>query len=107
MAEKTGTLWENIGDYASCNHGFASHVAHALYRDVLGAYEINYQDKFIKLRLSDVGLLWCEGKIPTKDGPLTIRWKKEADTIKYNTQLPPGYKLTVETLPPIKAVPDY
>ncbi len=27
MAEKTGTLWENIGDYASCNHGFASHVA--------------------------------------------------------------------------------
>ncbi len=27
MAEKTGTLWENEGDYASCNHGFASHVA--------------------------------------------------------------------------------
>ena len=27
MAEKTGTLWENTGDYASCNHGFASHVA--------------------------------------------------------------------------------
>lgn len=26
MAEKTGTLWENVGDYASCNHGFASHV---------------------------------------------------------------------------------
>ncbi len=27
MAKKTGTLWENDGDYASCNHGFASHVA--------------------------------------------------------------------------------
>lgn len=26
MADKTGTLWENIGAYASCNHGFASHV---------------------------------------------------------------------------------
>lgn len=26
MADKTGTLWENVGDYASCNHGFASHV---------------------------------------------------------------------------------
>ena len=26
MAKKTGTLWENTGDYASCNHGFASHV---------------------------------------------------------------------------------
>lgn len=30
MAEKTGTLWENIGDYASCNHGFASHVIYWL-----------------------------------------------------------------------------
>ena len=27
MAKKTGTLWENDGDYASCNHGFASYVA--------------------------------------------------------------------------------
>ncbi len=26
MAEKTGTLWENMTDSASCNHGFASHV---------------------------------------------------------------------------------
>lgn len=26
MAEETGTLWENIGDTASCNHGFASYV---------------------------------------------------------------------------------
>ena len=26
MADRTGTLWENVGDYASCNHGFASHV---------------------------------------------------------------------------------
>ena len=30
MAEKTGTLWENDGDYASCNHGFASHVLYWL-----------------------------------------------------------------------------
>ena len=27
MADKTGTLWENDGDYASCNHGFASYIA--------------------------------------------------------------------------------
>ena len=30
MAEKTGTLWENIGASASCNHGFASYVLHWL-----------------------------------------------------------------------------
>ncbi len=28
MADATGTLWENVGSYASCNHGFASHVIH-------------------------------------------------------------------------------
>ena len=26
MAERTGTLWEHTGDFASCNHGFASCV---------------------------------------------------------------------------------
>lgn len=26
MADRTGTLWENTGDYASCNHGFAAYA---------------------------------------------------------------------------------
>ena len=30
MARATGTLWENMTDFASCNHGFASHVAYWL-----------------------------------------------------------------------------
>lgn len=30
MAEKTGTLWENMSPGASCNHGFASHVIYWL-----------------------------------------------------------------------------
>ena len=30
MAVKTGTLWENDTERASCNHGFASHVAYWL-----------------------------------------------------------------------------
>lgn len=30
MADKTGTLWENDTDYASCNHGFASYAAYLL-----------------------------------------------------------------------------
>ena len=30
MAKATGTLWENMTDFASCNHGFASHVAYWL-----------------------------------------------------------------------------
>ena len=34
MADLTGTLWENDGAYASCNHGFASHVIY--WMDQLG-----------------------------------------------------------------------
>ena len=34
MADTTGTLWEHAGDYASCNHGFASHVLY--WMDELG-----------------------------------------------------------------------
>ena len=30
MAETTGTLWENMTDYASCCHGFASFIAYVL-----------------------------------------------------------------------------
>lgn len=30
MADKTGTLWENVGSTASCNHGFASYVLYWL-----------------------------------------------------------------------------
>ncbi len=37
MAEKTGTLWENDSDEASCNHGFASHVLY--WFDKLGMLE--------------------------------------------------------------------
>lgn len=28
MADRTGTLWEHTDTYASCNHGFASHVVY-------------------------------------------------------------------------------
>lgn len=34
MAIRTGTLWEYVDDYASCNHGFASHVL--IWLDYLG-----------------------------------------------------------------------
>ena len=32
MARQTGTLWENVSNNASCNHGFASHVLVWLHR---------------------------------------------------------------------------
>ena len=104
MAEKTGTLWENTNTKASCNHGFASHVAHCLYRDILGLYKIDRQRRVVELRFSDVGLEWCQGKIPTKDGEVCLRWWKNGDEIRFRVDVPAGYKVSVENLSQLQLV---
>ena len=45
MAELTGTLWEHIRTEASCNHGFASHIAVTCRRDLLGLRKMDYAAK--------------------------------------------------------------
>ena len=74
MADTTGTLWEHARSSASCNHGFASHVAHCLYRDVLGIYRVDTREKTVELRFSDADLKWCRGEIPTPDGIVSLQW---------------------------------
>lgn len=59
MALKTGTLWENTGDYASCNHGFASHILHCFYRDILGVAGI--ENNRIRLVFHNLPLTECQG----------------------------------------------
>jgi len=98
MAEKTGTLWENIGATASCNHGFASHVAHSLYRDVLGVHSVDTQKKVIHLRIADVGLDWCEGKLLIPQGPVIVKWWKVGGQTICHAEVPAGYVLEVENL---------
>jgi alpha-L-rhamnosidase len=98
MADQTGTLWENVGAYASCDHGFASHVAHSLYRDVLGVREIDVQKKLVRLRIADVGLDWCEGTVPTPDGTGTVSWRKDKGKLVHRADLPAGYLLQDENL---------
>ena len=96
MAERTGTLWENVHDKASCNHGFASHICYTLYRDVLGVYRIDPIGKSVTLRFDDVGLDWCEGEFPVLDGMLRLRWERDGDTLRYVLGHPDGYAVQVE-----------
>ena len=78
MADCTGTLWENDGAYASCDHGFASHGGvHVLFRDVLGLQEVDTVNKTVQVRFTDSRLDWCEGRIPTPDGPIALTAKFE------------------------------
>jgi len=98
MAEQTGTLWENVGASASCNHGFASHVAHSLYRDVLGVHAVDTQKKVIRLRIADVGLDWCEGRLLTPQGPVVVKWWKDNDQTMCRVEVPAGYVIEVDNL---------
>jgi len=98
MAERTGTLWENVGDYASCNHGFASHIVHTLYRDVLGVQRVDRQARKVCVRFGDVKLDWCEGRLPLADGEIRLRWRKDGDQLRYTLAAPPGYDVQIENL---------
>lgn len=104
MAERTGTLWENVGDYASCNHGFASHIVHTLYRDVLGARDVDNVHKRVRLRFAPTGLAWCEGDIPTPHGMLHLSWRKAGDAVVYRCVPPKGYGVEVENVPGVRLI---
>jgi alpha-L-rhamnosidase len=95
MADRTGTLWENIDVRASCNHGFASHVAHILLRDVLGLY-IDKQKKTITLQLTDPPLEWCEGRLPVGNSNVSLKWWCVDDTLHFRAQVPMGFSLHIE-----------
>jgi alpha-L-rhamnosidase len=96
MAERTGTLWENVHSQASCNHGFASYIGHVLYRDVLGVSNIDYLNKEITIRFSDIDLESCRGTIPVKEEVINLEWRRTGDEIQYLLQVPKGYKVHID-----------
>jgi hypothetical protein len=98
MADRTGTLWENDTPEASCNHGFASHAAHVLIRDVLGLHSVDTIGRSIQLRFSALKLDECRGSIPTPAGPIELEWNKAGGKFTYRLITPPGYKVGIENL---------
>jgi alpha-L-rhamnosidase len=98
MADKTGTLWEHMANYASCNHGFASYIGHVLYRDVLGISNIDYTKKVITIRFSDIVLDSCSGSIPICDELVELQWKRSGNIINYSLKLPKDYEAKIENL---------
>ena len=96
MALETGTLWENIGTYASCNHGFASHIVHVLYRDVLGISDIDYKNRKIVFRIPDIELERCQGIIPVGEEIIKLSWSKTEGIIDINCSVPEGFTSIIE-----------
>ena len=96
MAVKTGTLWENIGTYASCNHGFASHIVHILYRDVLGISNIDYKNRKVVFSIPDIELERCQGIIPVGEEIVKLSWSKADGIIDINYSIPEGFTSVIE-----------
>ncbi len=76
MADRTGTLWENTEPSASCDHGFASHIVHTLYRDVLGVRYLDPLGRKLVIQFADVPLEFCQGTLPTVDGDVRLFWRR-------------------------------
>ncbi len=95
MAERTGTLWENISTHASLNHGFASHIVHVIYRDVLGITNIDVDNKSVSFRIPDIDLTFCKGSTPRGDDIFEFEWEKVGETIILRHSLPDGYNIDV------------
>jgi len=94
MAELTGTFWENMSTSASCNHGFAAHIEHVLYRDILGLYDIDRATKTITLRFIPSGVNHCEGIVPLGKDNIRLEWDFQDGCFNYSIDLPEGYKLS-------------
>lgn len=104
MAVRTGTLWENTGDYASCNHGFASHICVCFYRDILGVKSISGEE--IHLHIPIVDIPYCRGTIPAGDQLITIEWRRTHNQYNVTAHLPKDCRLNVsceDTSLPVQA----
>ena len=104
MAELSGTLWENTSDEASMDHAFESHIVTALYRDILGLYQVDTVRKVVHVRFTQLSLDWCEGRVPTPEGFVFMRWTKNQDALSYQIDVPAGYSVQVTNPGNLKVV---
>ena len=69
-----------------------------LNRDVLGLAQVDTVNKRVKLRFTNSKLEWCEGSLPTPDGRVELRWRKDGETLRYRLNLPADYAWEVDNL---------
>ena len=93
MAERTGTLWEYVSDWKSCNHGFASYAAALYVRSVLGVEKVNVRERTVVVRETDVPLEHCEATFPVPEGEVTYGWWKTGCGRKETFRSPRGWSM--------------
>ena len=87
------------------NHAFGSHVIVHLFRDVLGLDRVDTVAKVVQVRFSNSFISMCEGRVPTPDGFVSLKWKKASGTLMYQVDAPAGYGVEVKNQGAFLAVP--
>lgn len=96
MAAATGTLWEQDEPIASCCHGFASHVVHVAYRDLLGFRSVDPLRRAVVLRPGAGGLPQCAGALWAGEDRLFMSWRYLDGVLHVETELPADYDVRIE-----------
>lgn len=99
LKEGPGTLWETVGGKSSRCHGFMAHIGVLISRDVLGLdIPQTAPEKRVSIAPHTSGLRFAKGTTGTKDGVVSVSWKKSRKEFELNVSAPDGYALDV-TLP--------
>lgn len=87
------TTWcENPDSPRSECHGWSSAPAYELSAMVLGVYptEDGYASVRIKPYVTDLGLTWAKGTVPTPYGVIAVAWEKQDGRLSVKITLPEG-----------------
>ncbi len=94
MAEMTGTLWEKVAPKASCSHGFASHAAVSIVRDLVGLKALDRGNRSVVFEPpSGLDLDSIEVTLPAADGELTFGWRRVDGRLEQICRVPAGWKV--------------
>ena len=96
LGKGPGTLWEHRKIEGSVCHGFASHAAVWLVRDVLGIGEPDAVEKTIKIAPNPAGLAWARGTVLIDGRPVTVDWRSDTTRFALSATVPPGYAATLQ-----------
>ncbi len=93
------TTWcENPDSPRSECHAWSSAPTYEFSEMTLGVYPIGdgYSSIRIRPHISDLGITWAKGTVPTPIGVIEIDWKKENGIFELNVTLPNGAEANVE-----------
>ncbi|WP_312372790.1 alpha-L-rhamnosidase-related protein [Lachnoclostridium sp.] len=98
MAVKVGTLWEHNEPYASCNHGFASHVIRCIHRDAVGISRIDKIGKVIEMHPVNQLFTSLDLILPIDGEQLKIHISSDEKGVHREVIVPKGYELLVKNI---------